>query len=246
MIESTFISKSAPILSILLTNAMRGTWYLSAWRQTVSVCGSTPLPPSNTATAPSSTRSERSTSIVKSTWPGVSMMLMRCETPACGPVVRRPEAVGRGRRDGDAALLLLDHVVHGRGALVHLADLVVDAGVVEDALGHRRLARIDVGHDPDVARSFEADIRGPRRSPGSMRASESFGRADARNPLRPVGSPPFGEPLASGEGVGVLECAARSGTRRYALCRAQPDPYVGSACISLVSSSSCESLGSDG
>ena len=29
------------------------------------------------ATAPSSTRSERSTSIVKSTWPGVSMMLMR-------------------------------------------------------------------------------------------------------------------------------------------------------------------------
>ena len=34
--------------------------------------------PQNTATAPSSTRSERSTSIVKSTWPGVSMMLMRC------------------------------------------------------------------------------------------------------------------------------------------------------------------------
>ena len=32
---------------------------------------------SKTATAPSSTRSERSTSAVKSTWPGVSMMLMR-------------------------------------------------------------------------------------------------------------------------------------------------------------------------
>ena len=32
---------------------------------------------SKTATAPSSTRKERSTSIVKSTWPGVSMMLMR-------------------------------------------------------------------------------------------------------------------------------------------------------------------------
>jgi hypothetical protein len=29
------------------------------------------------ATAPSSTRSERSTSTVKSTWPGVSMMLIR-------------------------------------------------------------------------------------------------------------------------------------------------------------------------
>ena len=69
--------KSAPVRSILLTKQMRGTWYLSAWRQTVSDCGSTPATASNTATAPSSTRMERSTSIVKSTWPGVSMMLMR-------------------------------------------------------------------------------------------------------------------------------------------------------------------------
>ena len=56
---------------------MRGTWYLSAWRQTFSDCGSTPATESNRATEPSSTRSERSTSTVKSTWPGVSMMLMR-------------------------------------------------------------------------------------------------------------------------------------------------------------------------
>ena len=56
---------------------MRGTRYLSAWRQTVSDCGSTPATESNSAIAPSSTRSERSTSTVKSTWPGVSMMLMR-------------------------------------------------------------------------------------------------------------------------------------------------------------------------
>ena len=55
---------------------MRGTRYLSAWRQTVSVWGSTPATPSNTATAPSRTRSDRSTSTVKSTWPGVSMMLI--------------------------------------------------------------------------------------------------------------------------------------------------------------------------
>ena len=71
------MSKSAPMRSILLMNAMRGTWYLSAWRQTVSDCGSTPATESNSAMAPSSTRSERSTSTVKSTWPGVSMMLMR-------------------------------------------------------------------------------------------------------------------------------------------------------------------------
>ncbi len=63
--------------SILLMKHIRGTPYLSAWRQTVSVWGSTPATASNTATAPSRTRSERSTSTVKSTWPGVSMMLIR-------------------------------------------------------------------------------------------------------------------------------------------------------------------------
>ncbi len=58
-------------------NAIRGTRYLSAWRQTVSDCGSTPATASKIAIAPSSTRSERSTSTVKSTWPGVSRMLIR-------------------------------------------------------------------------------------------------------------------------------------------------------------------------
>ncbi len=70
MMSATHLKKSAPILSILLTNTTRGTSYLSAWRHTVSVCGSTPWLPSSTHTAPSSTRSERSTSMVKSTWPG--------------------------------------------------------------------------------------------------------------------------------------------------------------------------------
>ncbi len=76
-IISTVRKKLAPVRSILLMKHMRGTLYLLAWRQTVSVCGSTPATESNTATAPSSTRSDRSTSMVKSTWPGVSMMLMR-------------------------------------------------------------------------------------------------------------------------------------------------------------------------
>ena len=56
---------------------MRGTPYLSAWRHTVSDCGSTPPTAQNTPTAPSRTRRDRSTSTVKSTWPGVSMMLTR-------------------------------------------------------------------------------------------------------------------------------------------------------------------------
>ena len=97
--------------------------------------------------------------MVKSTWPGVSMMLMRCPMPFVRALGRRPEAVRRGRRDRDAALLLLDHPVHGRGAVVDLAHLVVDARVIEDPLGHRGLARIDVGHDPDVARSLQGVSR---------------------------------------------------------------------------------------
>ena len=66
-----------------------------------------------------------------------------------------PDARGGGRGDGDATLLLLRHVVHGRRAVVDLADLVALAGVVEDALGRRGLARVDVGHDADVAGALE-------------------------------------------------------------------------------------------
>jgi hypothetical protein len=81
LIISTHRSKSAPIRSILLMKQIRGTSYLLAWRHTVSVWGSTPATASKTATAPSRTRSERSTSTVKSTWPGVSMMLMTSVPP---------------------------------------------------------------------------------------------------------------------------------------------------------------------
>ena len=64
---STHLKKSAPILSILLTNTILGTLYLSACLQTVSVCGSIPAFASSTTTAPSRTANDLSTSIVKST-----------------------------------------------------------------------------------------------------------------------------------------------------------------------------------
>ena len=76
-ISSTTRSKSAPVRSILLMNAMRGTPYLSACRHTVSACGCTPPTAQKRATVPSRTRRLRSTSAVKSTWPGVSITLMR-------------------------------------------------------------------------------------------------------------------------------------------------------------------------
>ena len=81
-----------------------------------------------------------------------------------------PEAGGGGGGDGDAALLLLLHPVHGGGALMDLAKLIGPAGVVEDALGRRRLAGIDVGHDADVAiaiewrRAWHKLLRGPLTS----------------------------------------------------------------------------------
>src|SRR3954462_10227097 len=111
------LKKSAPTRSIFLRNAIRGTPYLSAWRQTVSDCGWTPATESNTATAPARRRGRRSPSTVKSTWPGgdaeAALHLDRKAHVAgrvddvdamVAPLRRR-----RGGRDGDAALLLLRH-----------------------------------------------------------------------------------------------------------------------------------------
>jgi len=62
-----------------------------------------------------------------------------------------PRARGRSGRDGDAALLLLLHPVHRGSAFVNFTDLVVDAGVKQNALGRGGLARVNVRHDADVA-----------------------------------------------------------------------------------------------
>jgi hypothetical protein len=42
---------------------------------------------------------------------------------------------------------------------MHLADLVGLAGVVQDALGRRRLAGVDVRHDAEVAVALEGVLR---------------------------------------------------------------------------------------
>ena len=75
-----------------------------------------------------------------------------------------PERGGRGRRNGDAALLLLLHPIHRRGAFVHLADLMALAGIIEDPLGRRRLPGIDVRHDAEIAVVLDWVVTGHRGS----------------------------------------------------------------------------------
>ena len=65
-----------------------------------------------------------------------------------------PFAEGGRRGNGDAALLFQLHGIHGRADAVLALDFVngMDAlGVVENPLGQRGLARVDVGADPDVS-----------------------------------------------------------------------------------------------
>src|SRR5262249_29877454 len=62
-----------------------------------------------------------------------------------------PRTCGGSRGDGDAALLLLLHPVHGGGAFMDLTDAVQATGIKEDAFGRSGLAGIDVSHDADVA-----------------------------------------------------------------------------------------------
>ncbi len=61
-----------------------------------------------------------------------------------------PQKGRRRGRDRDPPLSLVDAKVHRRFTVVHLADLVGQAGVVQEALRRRRLPRVDVRDDPDV------------------------------------------------------------------------------------------------
>ena len=145
------LKKSAPVLSILLAKTMRGTLYLSPWRQTVSVCGSTPW-----------LRVEHAHGAVEH---AQRTLDLDGEVDVAGGVddvqaLAVPERGGRGRGDGDAALLLLLHPVHRRGTFVHFADLVALAGVIEDALGRRGLAGVDMRHDTEVAVVLDGMLAG--------------------------------------------------------------------------------------
>ncbi len=129
---------------------------------------------------------------------------------------------GGGRGDRDATLLLLDHVVHHRGAFVHLADLVGATGVVEDPLGRRGLTRVDVSHDPDVAGLFEGKFachlrvlfgRVVRAGVEGVVSGATVSGADSCRPGDPIARGPVGKrgPRRSG-----ARSASRRGQRRSA------------------------------
>ena len=103
---------------------------------------------------------------------------------------------GRRRRgDGDATLLLLLHPVHRGAALMDLADPVRLAGVVQDALGRRGLARVDVRRDPDV--SGLGERKGLALEVGHWRSSVRGGsRGNA--PVSPRGGSAYDGSVRSG------------------------------------------------
>ncbi|ABA49010.1 hypothetical protein BURPS1710b_3780 [Burkholderia pseudomallei 1710b] len=95
-----------------------------------------------------------------------------------------PERRGSSGRDRDATLLFLLHPVHRRCAVVNFTDLVVHAGVKQNALGRRRLAGVDVSANTDVAVALDRSLTshfdpllvGTMR-PLSQRASTQTGEA---------------------------------------------------------------------
>ena len=66
-----------------------------------------------------------------------------------------PSAGNGGGGDRDATLAFLLHPVRGGGPFVHLADLMDHAGVEEDTLGERGLARIDMRGDANITGALE-------------------------------------------------------------------------------------------
>src|SRR5581483_1762970 len=57
--------------------------------------------------------------------------------------------------DRDAPSLGFWARIHGRSSVVDLAEFVDSTGEIENALRRRRLARVDVGEDSDVAHALD-------------------------------------------------------------------------------------------
>ena len=69
-----------------------------------------------------------------------------------------PITGGGSRSDGDATLLLLRHPVHGSCTIMGLADLVVNARIVQNTLGGGGFACVDMSHDTDISRHLQRNV----------------------------------------------------------------------------------------
>ena len=111
------------------------------------VCACTPSTAEITSTAPSSTLNTRSTSAMKSGWPG------RVDQ-VDGDVV--DDERHDGGLDRDAALPFERQGIGLGTAVIDAADLVDDTGGVEQPLGEGRLTGVYMRQDPQVQRSHHA------------------------------------------------------------------------------------------
>ena len=133
--------------SILLTKISVGMRSRRRVRISTRVCACTPSTAEITSTAPSSTPSTRSTSAMKSGWPGVSIRLT--VTPPSGER-------HHGGLDGDAAAAFQLERVGLGAAGVDAADLVDHPGGVQQPLGQAGLTGVDMREDAEVERSSQA------------------------------------------------------------------------------------------
>ena len=91
-----------------------------------------------------------------------------------------PVAGGCSGSDGNTTFLFLLHPVHRSSAVMNFADLMVNTGVVQNALGGGGLACVDVGHDTDISGHLQGYVS--RRCHGLNLLSKQINNGNARKP----------------------------------------------------------------
>ena len=91
-----------------------------------------------------------------------------------------PKTCSGSRRDGDPALLFLFHPVHDSSAVVDLTNLVGQAGVEQNSLCGRCLARIHMSDNAYVA--ISANRRRARHTQCLGLAEQQTSNGSARTP----------------------------------------------------------------
>ena len=62
-----------------------------------------------------------------------------------------PDTGGCRRGNGNPTFLFLNHIVHGRGAIVYFADAMYFTCEIKHTFGCRCFTGVDVSHDADIS-----------------------------------------------------------------------------------------------